>query len=83
MATGTVGSRCCHVLLIRRKLAVGGDIEPGVGALPTVTPELFLEAGLIVAERASLTLAEVSPIEDLLRQAVLQANASRGRRQRW
>jgi hypothetical protein len=61
---------------------VGGDTENDVTHLPTVTPELFLEAGLIVAERASRKLADVSLIEDLLRQAVQQATASGGTRRR-
>ncbi|WP_160309045.1 hypothetical protein [Anaeromyxobacter sp. PSR-1] len=46
--------------------------------MPIVTPELFLEAGLIVAKRASRALAEASLVEEFLRQAVRQVTAIRG-----
>jgi hypothetical protein len=43
-----------------------------------MTPGLFLEAGLIVAERASRALAGPSVVEEFLRQAVRQVAALGG-----
>lgn len=45
------------------------------GALPIVTPEMFLEAGLIVADRAMRAAPGPFEIEDALRRAVQQAKA--------
>lgn len=61
-----------------RTETVGGDTGTGAVGLPFVKPGLFLEAGLIVAERASRALAEPSVVEELLWQAVRQVAALRG-----
>jgi hypothetical protein len=54
---------------------VEGDTENRVDGLPSVTPELFLKAGLILAERASRAFAGPSVLEELLRKAVRQVTA--------
>jgi hypothetical protein len=57
---------------------LGGDTGRGAAGLPVVTPELFLEAGLIVAVRASRALAGSFVVEEFLRQAVRQVAALHG-----
>lgn len=54
---------------------LAGYTGSNMGALPIVTPEVFLEAGLIVADRATRAAAGPFEIEDALRRAVQQAKA--------
>jgi hypothetical protein len=42
-------------------------------ALPSPTPDLFIDAGIIVADRASRAHATASTVEDILRRAVRHA----------
>jgi hypothetical protein len=56
---------------------VAGDTVSGAHGLPSVTPDLFLAAGFIVADLASRSLAEPSILEQVLRRAVHQAAALR------
>jgi len=57
---------------------LGGDTARSDGGLPAVTPDLFLEAGLVVAGRAAHALMGHSLLESYLRQAVRQSTALRG-----
>lgn len=57
---------------------LGGDTEAGAPGLPVVTPELFLEPGLIAAERASRSFSIPSLVEEVLHQAVRQVTVLRG-----
>ena len=60
-----------------RRETFGGDTGTDAAGLPLVTPGLFLEASLIVAERACRALAGPSVVEEFLRQAVRQVAALR------
>jgi hypothetical protein len=53
------------------------DDRAGRDRLPRVTPELFIFAGAIAAERAVSEHAERSRIEELLRRAVEQSETVR------
>ena len=55
-----------------------GDTAKLPSALPSLTPDLFIAAGLIVADRAAASNAERSRVEEILRLAVDQAIALRG-----
>jgi len=54
-----------------------GDSPTTAHALPSVTPDLFLAAGLIVTEIAARSLSRSAALEEALRQAVKQATAAR------
>ncbi len=52
---------------------LAGYTGSNTGALPIVTSELFLEAGLILAYRATCAAGGPFELEDVLRRAVQQA----------
>lgn len=55
-----------------------GDIQERSSPLPAPSPELFIAAGVTVAEGASRAGAPRSAVEQFLRRAVDQAAALRG-----
>jgi hypothetical protein len=55
----------------------GGDTASGRRAVPRPCPELFLEAGLIVADRAVRALAGRPAVEEIVHRAVRHAAALR------
>ncbi len=52
---------------------VAGDSADDAVRLPNVTPDLFLAAGVILADLATRSLASPADVEDVLRRAVQQA----------
>jgi hypothetical protein len=57
-----------------------GDTRYGANDLPVPTPDLFLAAGLIVADRAAQAHADALTVAELVGRAVQQAHvAGRGR----
>lgn len=57
---------------------VGCDTGSAAHALPLPAPELFLEAGFIVAVRAAVAAASLPVLEGIVRQAVHHVVALRG-----
>jgi hypothetical protein len=55
-----------------------GDIREPSSPLPAPTPELFMAAGVAVAEGAARTGALRPAVEEILKRAVDQAAALRG-----
>ncbi len=56
----------------------GDDNAQSPSALLDPTPDLFISAGAVVADRAAREGAQRSKVEELLRRAVDQATALRG-----
>jgi hypothetical protein len=54
-----------------------GDTREDPAALPSPTPEMFITAGAILAERAARERAEPSTVQEILRRAMDQAAALR------
>jgi hypothetical protein len=56
-----------------------GDTRDGDRCLPVLTPDLFINAGVIVAEHAGSEHVERTKVEEILRRALDQAAAASGR----
>ncbi len=56
---------------------VAGNTGGGVDGLPVVTPDLFLAAGLTVADRAVQAHPDALTVADVVRRAVQQAQVLR------
>ncbi len=52
---------------------VAGDSAGAAAGLPSVTADLFLAAGVMLADLATRSLASPAVTEDILRRAVQQA----------